>query len=458
MNAQSRTLCSALLLLVVALSAPVAVAQSEPNTSFLPAIAKDGPTPTPTETPPLPPLSTPGPHFPLSYGPYRPGQSPGGATPSPAEIAEDLDILKAETNLIRTYGSCGELAVIPPLARQRVMYLVQGIWLSDNSAANRQELACYAQLVAENDNLHGTVTGSEVLLRNDLSASQLAVTITQTRQLADIPVSTGETWAKWCDLRAVHPRCPGLPLLRENVDFTMIHVHPYWEALPIEHAAAHVVAVQIYVNTTYTGTAVIIGETGWPTCGATVGNAEPGVANQRRFVEELWKWSNLYGIRVVFFEAFDEPWKASPGREVEGCWGLYNADRTPKHPVLDWSMPTPEATPTAPAVRIDHPSGDVQTVTKGNCGAPVFGQVFHAGAGWQVQIEVFTNAWYIQDKWYANGRAPVINGKWAMPEAVLAGQGMFNNHRVRATLLDDAGSAIASDEVSGIVRANPCSP
>jgi hypothetical protein len=109
-------------------------------------------------------------------------------------------------------------------------------------------------------------------------------------------------------------------------------------------------------------------------------------------------------------------------------------------------------------VRIDHPSGDIQTMAKSNCGVPVFGQVFHAEANWQVQVEVFTNDWYIQDKWYSNGRAPVIDGKWAMPDAVLAGQGSFNNHHIRATLLDDAGNAIASDEVSGIVRSNPCSP
>lgn len=41
-------------------------------------------------------------HFPLNYSPYRPGQAPGVATSSSAEIEQDMTIFERETDLIRT--------------------------------------------------------------------------------------------------------------------------------------------------------------------------------------------------------------------------------------------------------------------------------------------------------------------------------------------------------------------
>jgi exo-beta-1,3-glucanase (GH17 family) len=362
-----------------------------------------------------------------------------------------------ETNLIRTYGACDELALIPPLAREHLIYLYQGIHLSSSNAENQRQITCYAQLVVENGNIIGAIASNEVLLRGELTETELVALIEQIKQLGDLPVSTGESWGTWCDLRDTHPRCPGRPMLRGAVDFVFAHVHPYWEAVPIEHAAAHVLAAQIYVRTTYTDKEVVAGETDWPTCGGANGNAEPGLANQRRFIEELWRWANLYNVRIVYFEAFDEAWKNEPNG-VGPCWGMYYADRTPKHPDLDWSLPLPELTPTTPTVLIDHPPSNLTGRAKGNCGAPVIGRVYQAGSGWQVQVEVFTDRWYIQNKWYPNGRAPVIDGHWAMPEVVLAGRGRFNNHRIRATLLDEFGNVVTSTEVSGIVRMNDCTP
>jgi hypothetical protein len=45
-----------------------------------------------------------------------------------------------------------------------------------------------------------------------------------------------------------------------------------------------------------------------------------------------------------------------------------------------------------------------------------------------------------------------------MPEVYLAGQGAYNHHGIRATLVDETGAAVASDEITGIVRSNSCAP
>ncbi|MBW7883014.1 MAG: hypothetical protein H3C34_10320 [Caldilineaceae bacterium] len=404
-----------------------------------------------------------GPHLPLAYGPYRPGQAPGAGSPSPAEIAQDMTLLESETRLIRSYASCDEWATVTALARDHNVRIYQGIALSGDAAANERQLACYQQLLEENQPyMAGAMVGNEVLLRGELTPAQVAGYVERVKQLGSIHASSGEPWHVWCALQNQAPRCPGLKVVAEKLDFITAHVHPYWEAVPIAHAAAHVIATQIFMRTTFTDTEVMIGEAGWPTCGSANGMAVPGVENQRTFIEDLWKWSRLYNIHVLFFEAFDEDWKAAVEGDVGRCWGMYYADRTAKHSDLAWPAPLPEVSPSATTVRIDHPPGNTMTLTKGNCGVPVFGRVFHAQPGWKVRVEVFTDRWYVQDKWYVNGEAPIVDGKWAMPEIVLAGTGQFNNHRVRATLVDETGNPVGNpvvrDEVVGIERTNSCTP
>ena len=64
-----------------------------------------------------------------------------------------------------------------------------------------------------------------------------------------------------------------------------------------------------------------------------------------------------------------------------------------------------------------------------------------------IQIEVLTNAYYIQD-----GQARVnADGTWTYGPVHLAGKGIYNNHTVRATIVKNGqrGKAVT---VSGIVR------
>jgi exo-beta-1,3-glucanase (GH17 family) len=400
-----------------------------------------------------------GPHFPLNYSPYQPGQAPGGPTPSPMEIGNDIEIVEQETRLIRTYGACPtELAIIPRIANNHGIHVYQGVELTSTPSSNDQEMACFATLVAQHQNIAAGVIGNETLLFGHLSEPDLICYLNQAKETGNVPVTTGESWGVWCNEIEAKPRCQGRMPLGEAVDFILAHSYPYWENVPIEHGAAHVVATYLTLRVVYPDRVVVIGETGWPTCGEARDNAVPSLENQRTFIEELWRWSNLYHFPVLYFEAFDEDWKVAEPGGVGRCWGLYYADRTPKHDNLDRSIPTPEPTPTTPAVRIEHPRDITTTVTKPNCAVPIFGRVYHAESGWHVKVEVFTNQWYIQDKWYPDGLAPVIDGMWSMPEVFLAGQGGFNNHSIRATLVDETGTSVASDEVTGIVRTNPCSP
>ena len=76
------------------------------------------------------------------------------------------------------------------------------------------------------------------------------------------------------------------------------------------------------------GKNVIIGETGWPTCGARIGTSIPSPDNQKIFLQ---KFLNIITISEYYlFEAFDEKWKETYGL-VEGHWGLYDSKGMAKH-------------------------------------------------------------------------------------------------------------------------------
>lgn len=64
-----------------------------------------------------------------------------------------------------------------------------------------------------------------------------------------------------------------------------------------------------------------------------------------------------------------------------------------------------------------------------------------------IEIEVLTNEWYRQDG------TPRINpdGSWTYGPCHLAGQGQFNNHTIRVTIIK-GGKRGESTSVSGVVR------
>jgi len=80
------------------------------------------------------------------------------------------------------------------------------------------------------------------------------------------------------------------------------------------------------------GKPVAILEAGWASVAAEFGE-RASEANQARYYRELEEWAGETNTTVLFFEAFDEPWKGDPDNPLgaEKHRGLFNVDRTPKH-------------------------------------------------------------------------------------------------------------------------------
>jgi len=257
----------------------------------------------------------------VSYAPFRGTQNPldPDFRVGAAQIAQDLEQLSHITNCVRTY-SIGNGADQVAAEAQRVgLKVMQGIWLGSERAKNMIQIQTAVALAkAYPDVITSVVVGNEVLLRGEMTQSDLVALIRLVKSQVSQPVTYADVWEYWLRNREVS----------DAVDFITIHILPYWEDFPIRarNAAAHVDAIRKRVAIALPGKEILIGETGWPSFGRMRDGALPSRTNQARVVSEILDLAKREGFRVNIIEAYDQPWKRNLEGTVGGYWGLFAAD------------------------------------------------------------------------------------------------------------------------------------
>src|SRR6187455_1037146 len=169
------------------------------------------------------------------------------------------------------------------------------------------------------------VVGNEVLLRGEMTTSDLAANIRSVKSRVTVPVTYADVWEFWLRNREVY----------EAVDFVTIHILPYWKDIPVraKFAAGHVDDIRKRMAVAFPGKEILIGETGWPSAGRMREGALPSRTNQARVVSEILDLAKREGFRVNLIEAYDQPWKRQLEGTVGGYWGLIDAaQRAVKYP------------------------------------------------------------------------------------------------------------------------------
>src|SRR5882762_5655032 len=264
----------------------------------------------------------------VSYAPYRDTQTPLMLTThiAPEQIAQDLAQLAKITDCVRTYSIENGLDQVPALAAKVGLKVIQGIWLSINRIKNLAQIAIAIELTKEHPGvITSLVVGNEVLLRGEMTTSDLAATIRSVKARVSVPVTYADVWEYWLRNREIY----------EAVDFVTIHILPYWEDFPIraKYAAAHVDAIRKRMAVAFPGKEILIGETGWPSQGRMREGALPSRTNQARVVSEILLLAKQENFRVNLIEAYDQPWKRELEGTVGGHWGMIDAaQRTLKYP------------------------------------------------------------------------------------------------------------------------------
>jgi exo-beta-1,3-glucanase (GH17 family) len=297
----------------------------------------------------------------LSYAPFRDAQNPlvEGTRVEAAQIEEDLALLSKYTDCIRTYSVDDGRADVLESARRHGLKVLHGIWVSSDPAKTRQQIETTVALAkAYPDVIAAIVVGNEVLLRGEMSSTDLVGYIRQVKAQVPMPVTYADVWEFW--LR--------YPDVQSVVDFVTIHVLPYWEDFPIPatRAAAHVAAIRERVAAAFPGKEIVIGEFGWPSAGRMREDARPSPSNQARAILETMALAKRKNFRMNVIEAFDQPWKRALEGAVGGYWGII--DRATGAPKFSFD-----------GTVSDHPHWVVQALAGVLLAALTFGAAFFAG-------------------------------------------------------------------------------
>jgi glucan 1,3-beta-glucosidase len=262
----------------------------------------------------------------VSYAPFRGQQTPldPATRIDPWQIDDDLRRLRDLTDCVRTYSTRNGTDRVAEIAQRHGLAVIQGIWLGGDPAAAERDVATAVALAKRYPEvIRSLVVGNEVLLRGEMSATDLAATIRRVKAQVPVPVTYADVWEFWLRHRDVH----------DAVDFVTIHILPYWEDFPISarDAAAHVEQIRRRVAASLPGKEILIGETGWPSAGRMRAGALPSPVNQARVLHDVLNVAKREGYRVNLIEAFDQPWKRQLEGTVGGHWGLLDAyARAPK--------------------------------------------------------------------------------------------------------------------------------
>ncbi len=264
----------------------------------------------------------------VSYAPFRGAQTPLVPTThiSAEQISEDLAQLAKISDCVRTYSIENGLDQVPGLAAKVGLKVIQGIWLGSDRLRNATQVSTVIALTKQYpDVITAVVVGNEVLLRGEMTTSDLAAIIRSVKAQVTVPVTYADVWEFWLRSREIY----------DVVDFVTIHILPYWEDFPIraKYAAAHVDGIRKRVAVAFPGKEILIGETGWPSEGRMRDGALPSRTNQARVVSEILAMAKQEKFRVNLIEAYDQPWKRKLEGTVGGYWGLLDsAKRQPKYP------------------------------------------------------------------------------------------------------------------------------
>ncbi|RFO98251.1 hypothetical protein DIC66_05960 [Rhodoferax lacus] len=337
----------------------------------------------------------------VAYSPYRTATTDAGRASeviTDVQVKQDLDLLvTAGIGLIRLFDSSDKVALRTlRVIRDNALPIKVMLGIYVNSFENASDPVVRARAQADNeDEMARGVTlaktyaaevvavsvGNETMVSwsfNPISTVAMAAYIKTVRDQVPQPVTTDDNYAFYAGFARNAAEQPG-EVLRQ-IDFASIHTYPMldaqysdtsdtdllpdwdWQQLGVtdltKRAAASVDAAIGKAQTDYArarsyldknGRAnmpIVIGETGWKGAdsgGSALYKFQAHPANQKMYFSRLLDWalasrSNNGPKGIVYFEAFDEPWKGNDDK-----WGLFTKDRTARcaaqalNPTATWT-------------------------------------------------------------------------------------------------------------------------
>ncbi|MCB0585601.1 MAG: glycosyl hydrolase [Phaeodactylibacter sp.] len=250
----------------------------------------------------------------LCYSAYEEGQKPGSIL-TEEQIRRRMAIIAPYTKWIRSFSCIEGNELIPVIAREFGLKTLVGAWLGDDKQLIEEEIAGLAKLAKEGY-VDIAAVGNEVMYRKDLTEEELL------RYIARVKEALPGTTVGYVD---AYYEFSAHPNITAACDVILANCYPYWEGCHIDYSLMHI--KQMYYQALHAGQGkkVIITETGWPSQGTGLGDAQPSQENALRYFLNVQQWAAREGIEMFYFSSFDEAWKTGPEGDVGAYWGLWDA-------------------------------------------------------------------------------------------------------------------------------------
>ena len=250
----------------------------------------------------------------LCYSAYEEGQKPGSIL-TKEQIRRRMAIIAPYTKWIRSFSCIEGNELIPVVAREFGLKTLVGAWLGDDKDLIEEEIAGLIKLAKEGY-VDIAAVGNEVMYRKDLTEEELLGYIARVKEaLPDTTVGYVDAYYEFSARPNITAAC----------DVILANCYPYWESCHIDYSLMH--AKQMYYQALHAGQGkkVIITETGWPSQGTGLGDAQPSMENALRYFLNMQQWSAQEDIEMFYFSSFDEAWKVGAEGDVGAYWGLWDA-------------------------------------------------------------------------------------------------------------------------------------
>jgi len=249
----------------------------------------------------------------LCFSPYVENQKAGDILSS-NQIKRRLDVIAPYTNWIRSFSCTEGNELIPEIARQKGLKTFVGAWISNDKARNEKEIEELIKL-AKSGLVDIASIGNEVLHRNEISESELISYIKRVKEaVPNILVGYVDAYYQFLDR----------PNLIASCDLLLVNFYPFWEGANIDYTASYLQNMMEVTKNVAQGKKIIISETGWPSKGETVDEANPSEINAMKYFVSSQKWATNNNIELFHFSSFDESWKAMQEGTVGTAWGIWD--------------------------------------------------------------------------------------------------------------------------------------
>lgn len=249
----------------------------------------------------------------LCFSPYVEGQQAGDIL-SEDQIRRRLDIITPHTHWIRSFSCTEGNELIPEIAHQKGLKTIVGAWISDDKIRNEKEIESLIKL-AKAGLVDIAAVGNEVLHRNEISEQELINYMSRVKKaVPNIKVSYVDAYYQFLER----------PNLVAACDILLVNFYPFWEGANIEFAISYLKKMMELTQNTANGKKIIISETGWPSKGQSIGDAQPSELNAMKYFVATQDWAKITNTELFYFSSFDESWKVKQEGTVGTAWGIWD--------------------------------------------------------------------------------------------------------------------------------------